>query len=258
MKYLKIIISAILLFNFTTNLYAATGKAAVYKVTMEEAALCTGNSSGTTCDGKKVIGSGSKQVDVAAVGAGAIAGAYGDPTLLTLGVTYTHMQVTINRKFTVKTSDTSGEMLKTNNGDVCRTVANADSQYATDEATDKYTHKRGFTEGTSSASEETNVYLMNHGTGQVTVCTATNCAGLNSTTTSGSSCTYCTAQKTDLDSNDTSTVLIYELTKPYTVSTKPPKVTMKFGTAEALSSSDVTGSICNIWAEEPVFTATIE
>ena len=257
MKFLKIIFSAILLFNFTTNLYAATGKAAVYKVTMEEAALCTGNSSGTTCDGKKVIGTGSKQVDVAAVGAGAIAGAYGDATLLTLGVTYTHMQVTINRKFVVKTSDTSGEMLKTNNGDVCRTVANADSQYENDEATDKYTHKRAVDEGTGSASAETNVYLMNHGTNNVTTCAATDCSSTG-TTTSGSSCTYCTAQKTDLDSNDTSTVLIYELTKPYTVSTKPPKITMKFGTAEALSASDVTGTVCNIWAEEPVFTATIE
>ena len=257
MKYLKIIISAILLFNFTTNLYAAVGKAEVYKVTMEEAALCTGNSSGTTCDGKKVIGTGSKQVDVAAVGAGAIAGAYGDATLLTLGVTYTHMQVTINRKFVVKTSDTSGEMLKTNNGDVCRTVANADSQYENDEATDKYTHKRAVDEGTGSASAETNVYLMNHGTNNVTTCAATDCSSTG-TTTSGSSCTYCTAQKTDLDSNDTSTVLIYELTKPYTVSTKPPKITMKFGTAEALSASDVTGTVCNIWAEEPVFTATIE
>ena len=78
------------------------------------------------------------------------------------------------------------------------------------------------------------------------------------TATSGSSCTYCEAMKTDLDSNDTEHVLIYALTKPYTVTTKSPKVTMKFGTAEALSASDVTGTVCNIWAEEPVFTATIE
>ena len=46
--------------------------------------------------------------------------------------------------------------------------------------------------------------------------------------------------------------------RPYTVTIKSPKVTMKFGTAEALSASDVTGTVCNIWAEEPVFTATIE
>ena len=257
MKILKFLFSLFLLITISTNLYAAKGKAVVYKVTMKQAALCTGKGSGTTCLGKVIIGTGDKEVDVAAVGAGSVAGAYGDPALLPLGVTYTHMQVTIDRKFTVKTSDTSGEMLKTDNGDVCRTVANADAQYATDEATDKYTHKRAVDEGTGSASAETRVYLMNHGTNNVTTCAATDCSSTG-TTTSGSSCTYCEAMKTDLDSNDTEHVLIYALTKPYTVTTKPPTVTMKFGTAEALSASDVTGTVCNIWAEEPVFTATIE
>ncbi len=257
MKILKFILSLILFFSVTTSVYAALGKAAVYKVTMKEVALCTGKGSGTTCIGKVIIGTGDKEVDIASVNAGAVAGSYGNPALLPLGTTYTHMQVTIDRKFTIKTSDTAGEMLKTNNGDVCRTVANADSQYENDEATDKYTHKRAVDEGTGSASAETRVYLMNHGTNNVTTCAATDCSSTG-TTTSGSSCTYCEAMKTDLDSNDTEHVLIYALTKPYTVTTKSPKVTMKFGTAEALSASDVTGTVCNIWAEEPVFTATIE
>ena len=257
MKYIKFIFFFILLLSISSNVYAAVGKAAVYKVTMKEAALCTSKGSGTTCNGKIVIGTGDKEVDVASVNAGAVAGSFGNPALLPLGETYTHMQVTIDRKFTVKTSDTSGEMLKTNNGDVCRTVANADAQYGTSEAARKYTHKRAFDEGTGSASAETRVYLMNHGTNNVTTCAATNCSSTG-TTTSGSTCTYCAAMKSDLDSDDTEHVLIYALTKPYTVTTKPPKVTMKFGTAEALSSSDVTGTVCNIWAEEPVFTATIE
>ena len=253
----RLIFATILLFSLTTNVYAALGKAAVYKVTMKKVALCTGKGSGTTCLGEVIIGTGSKEVDVASVNAGAVAGSFGNPALLPLGTTFTHMQVTIDRKFTIKTSDTAGEMLKTNNGDVCRSVANADAQYATDEATDKYTHKRAVDEGTGSASAETRVYLMNHGTNNVTTCAATDCSSTG-TATSGSSCTYCEAMKTDLDSNDTEHVLIYALTKPYTVTTKSPKVTMKFGTAEALSSSDVTGTVCNIWAEEPVFTATIE
>ena len=257
MKILKFILSVILFFSVTTSVYAAVGKAAVYKVTMKKAALCTGKGSGTTCLGKVIIGTGDKEVDVASVNAGAVAGSYGNPALLPLGETYTHMQVTIDRKFTIKTSDTAGEMLKTDDGDVCRSVANADAQYATDEATDKYTHKRAVDEGTGSASAETRVYLMNHGTNNVTTCAATDCSSTG-TTTSGSSCTYCEAMKTDLDSDDTEHVLIYKLTKPYTVTTKSPKVTMKFGTAEALSASDVTGTVCNIWAEEPVFTATIE
>ncbi len=258
MKYIKFTFFFILLLSISSNVYAAKGKASVYKVTMKEAALCTSKGSGTTCNGKVVIGTGDKEVDVAAVGAGAVAGAYGDPALLPLGVTYTHMQVTIGRQFTVKTSDEAGEMLKTNNGDVCRTVANADSQYGTSESARKYTHKRAFDEGTGSASAETRVYLMNHGDNQVITCVNSTCGGLVGTTTAGSDCTYCAAQKSDLDADDDSTVLIYALTKPYTVTTKPPKVTMKFGTAEALSANDVVGTVCNIWAEEPVFTATIE
>ena len=257
MKILKFILSVILFFSVTTSVYAALGKAAVYKVTMKKVALCTGKGSGTTCLGEVIIGTGSKEVDVASVTAGAVAGSFGNPALLPLGTTFTHMQVTIDRKFTIKTSDTAGEMLKTNNGDVCRTVANADAQYGTTEAARKYTHKRAVDEGTGSASAETRVYLMNHGTNNVTTCAATDCSSTG-TATSGSSCTYCEAMKTDLDSNDTEHVLIYALTKPYTVTTKSPKVTMKFGTAEALSASDVTGTVCNIWAEEPVFTATIE
>ena len=106
----RLIFAIILLFSLTTNLYAALGKAAVYKVTMKKVALCTGKGSGTTCLGEVVIGTGSKEVDVASVTAGAVAGSFGNPALLPLGTTFTHMQVTIDRKFTIKTSDTAGEL----------------------------------------------------------------------------------------------------------------------------------------------------
>ena len=45
-------------------------------------------------------------VDIASVDAGASAASYGEPALLPLGVTYTHMRVTIDRKFTIKNSGT--------------------------------------------------------------------------------------------------------------------------------------------------------
>ena len=222
---------------------------------MKEAALCTRRDQELLVTVKLLLALAIKKW-MLAVGAGAVAGAYGDPALLPLGVTYTH--ASYNRKTVYsKTSDEAGEMLKTNNGDVCRTVANAD-EYGTSESARKYTHKRALDEGTGSASAETRVYLMNHGDNQVITCVNSTCGGLVGTATAGSDCTYCAAQKSDLDSDDDSTVLIYALTKPYTVTTKPPKVTMKFGTAEALSANDVTGTVCNIWAEEPVFTATIE
>ena len=259
MKKIIIVLFSIIFIAVSNNAFAAKGKAAVYKVTMNEAALCTGNSSGTTCDGKVTLGSGDKVVDIAAVDAGATAATYGDVALLPLGTTYTHMWVKISRKFTIKTSDTTSptdERLKTDNGDVCLSVANADSMYDTDEATDKYTHVVGINEGGASSAEQ-NAYLMNSGTNNVSFCTNNTCGGTSAQTFSYS-CTHCTAQKTDLDGSDDYHELIYELTAPYTVALIPPTITMSFGTKEALSANDVTGSVCNITAEEPVLTVTIE
>ncbi len=255
MKKIFLILFSILFLLVSKNAFAAKGKAAVYKVTMNEAALCTGNSSGTTCDGKVTIGTGDKEIDIAAVDAGAVAGTYGNAALLPLGVTYTHMWIKISRKFILK-SDDSDQVL-TNDGDVCRTTATADSHYATDEATDKYTHKRVQTEGTGVTTAEGNYYLLNHGTNGATICAGTISCGSTSTVTTGTTCSSCVAMKTDLDSNDDYHELIYSLENPYTVSLISPTITMSFGTAEALSANDV-GSLCNIWAEEPVFTVSVK
>ena len=258
MRKLYIILFSVLFLLITKNAFAAKGVAAVYKVTMNEAALCTGNSSGTTCDGKVTIGTGDKTIDIASVDAGATASTYGDTALLPLGTTYTHMWVKISRKFTIKTSDTATPTdlrLKTDNGDVCKSVGNTTRMYATDEATDKYTHVPGITEA-GSASFEQNAYLMNSGANNVKFCLSTSCATTNNQTFSYS-CTHCTAQKTDLDGDDDYHELIYKLSTPYTVTMIPPEITMSFGTAEALSANDV-GGICNITAEEPVFTVTVK
>ena len=81
-----------------------TGAADVYKVTMRKVELCTGSTGVSSCDNAVVIGTGDKEVDIASVDAGASAASYGEPALLPLGVTYTHMRVTIDRKFTIKNS----------------------------------------------------------------------------------------------------------------------------------------------------------
>ena len=261
MKKIYLVLFSFLFLIVTKNAFAAKGVAAVYKVTMNEAALCTGNSSGTTCDGKVTIGTGDKVVDIAAVDAGATAATYGDPALLPLGTTYTHMWVKISRKFTIKTSDTTSPTdlrLKTDNGDVCKSVANSDAMYGlgSSESARKYSHVIGINEGGTSSAEQ-NSYLMNSGTNNVKFCTNNTCGGTANQTFSYS-CTHCTAQKTDLDGDDDYHELIYALSTPYTVSLIAPTITMSFGTAEALSANDVTGSVCNITAEEPVFTVTIK
>ena len=87
---------------FISNSYSATGVADVYKVTMRKVELCTASTGVTSCENAVVIGSGDKVVDIASVSAGSAAASYGDPALLPLGETYTHMRVTIDRKFVIQ------------------------------------------------------------------------------------------------------------------------------------------------------------
>ena len=146
----------LLLVLFITNSNAATvkGAASVYKVTMKKLELCTGSTGVTNCDGAVVIGSGPKVVDIAAVDAGAVAGAYGDAALLPLGETYTHMRVTILRKFTVKSAAAidTGE-----DPDACVTQAATDTLYGDTEAARKFTH--AITVADDGTAAEQNLYL---------------------------------------------------------------------------------------------------
>ena len=252
-KLLKIIISNILiLFFLSVSAYAVTGAADVYKVTMRKVELCTGSTGVSSCDNAVVIGTGDKEVDIASVDAGASAASYGEPALLPLGVTYTHMRVTIDRKFTIKNSTAiaAGE-----NATACRTIASTDGMYVTDEATDKYTHKPVVANNQTAA--EMNIYLVND---QYTRCNLANC----SNKTDDQSISY--AQGTGSSkhqtqhadgSTDDDHVMIYELTSPYTVALIAPQIDISFGTSAAVSAQEV-NELCQIWAEEPVVTITIE
>ena len=252
-KLFKIVISNILiLFFLSVYAYAVTGAADVYKVTMRKVELCTGSTGVSSCDNAVVIGTGDKEVDIASVDAGASAASYGEPALLPLGETYTHMRVTIDRKFTIKNSTAiaAGE-----NATACRTIASTDGMYVTDEATDKYTHKPVVANNQTAA--EMNVYLVND---QYTRCNLANC----SNKTDDQSISY--AQGTGSSkhqtqhadgSTDDDHVMIYELTSPYTVALIAPKIDISFGTSAAVSAQEV-NELCQIWAEEPVVTITIE
>ena len=175
-KLFNIFISNILiLFFFSVYAYAVTGAADVYKVTMRKVELCTGSTGVSSCDNAVVIGTGDKEVDIASVDAGASAASYGEPALLPLGVTYTHMRVTIDRKFTIKNSTAiaAGE-----NATACRTIATTTAMYGgTAEATRKYTHKPVVANNQTAA--EMNIYLVND---QYTRCNVAGCSGDGGTT----------------------------------------------------------------------------
>ena len=107
-----LIIFTIFFLSLSSISYSATGSgpASVLKVIMKKMELCTGYTGGDFnniltndfCHNPVVIGSGDKEVDIASVGAGQAAAAYGTPTLLPLGETYTHMRTTIGKKFIIK------------------------------------------------------------------------------------------------------------------------------------------------------------
>lgn len=248
-----IIIINLILISYVSESYAGNGKAAVYKVTMRKVEMCTGSTGVTSCDNAVVIGSGDTVVDIASVDAGASAASYGDPALLPLGETYTHMRVTIDRKFVIK----SGEQIDpTGAASGCVTQTVADSQYDTDEATDKYTHKASVTDDTalSSASEQ-NIYLEND---SYTLCTNADCSGTSNQTNDYSSPSSATYQSTHDNDTGNDHVMVYELSPAYTVSLIPPTIDISFGTSAAVGAYTVSATRCAMYGNEPVVTITVK
>ena len=241
----------LLLVLFITNSNAATvkGAASVYKVNMTKLELCTASTGVTVCTGAVVIGEGEQEVDIAAADAGAVAGSYGNAALLPLGVTYTHMRVTILRKFTVKSAAAidTGET-----PDACVTQAATDTLYGDTEAARKFTH--AITVADDGTAAEQNLYLTND---SYTVCTNADCSADTSSSNDYSSPTYATYMEGHDSDTGTEHVMIYALTTPYTVSLIPPTIDISFGTQEAIGASNV-GSRCLMLAFEPVCTITIK
>jgi hypothetical protein len=246
-----IVLVKLLLVLFIANSYAAKGAATVYKVTMRKVELCTGSTSVSNCDGAVTVGSGDQVVDIAAVDAGAVAGSYGQVTLLPLGVTYTHMRVTIDRKFVIKseTIDTGSS----GDTDACTVTATTDGMYVTDEATDKYTHMPVRAEGGTSA--EANMYMPSD---NYTRCNLANCSNVDANQDMTYGSLYALYQEQHAEGDATADhMLVYKLTTPYTVSLIPPTLDIAFGTQEGVGAYEV-NSLCQMWAEEPVVTITLK
>ena len=101
-KLIIFFFSIFLFLSINSNLDAETGAATVYKVTMKKVELCESSTGVDNCEGSVVLADREQEIDIASVDAGAEAATYGDVALLPLGTTYTHMRVTISRKFTIR------------------------------------------------------------------------------------------------------------------------------------------------------------
>ena len=249
-----IVLVKLLLVLFIANSNAATvkGAASVYKITMKKLEICTASTGVTNCDGAVIIGTGTKVIDIAAVDAGAVAGSYGNAALLPLGTTYTHMRVTVLRKFTVKTAAAINTAATP---DACVTQAATDTLYGgSGESARKFTH--AITVADDGTAAEMNLYLTND---SFLVCTNAICDATAAGTNDYSSPTYATYMEGHDADTGTEHMMIFALTSPYTVTMIPPTVTISFGTQEAIGATDPGGgSRCMMLAFEPVCTITIK
>ena len=246
-----IVLVKLLLVLFISNSYAVLGAATIYKVTMKKVELCTASTAVTDCQNAVVIGSGVKEVDIAAVTAGSAAATYGDPAMLELGVTYTHVRVTIDRGFSLK----SATIDTTESGDTddCKTIASTDTMYGTTRESRKYTHVPVIAEGGTNA--EMNLYMPSDNYSR---CLNETCGSTNDDIDMTYGTKYAAYQEQHAEGDETTEhQLVYALSSAYTVSMQPPIVDISFGTLEAVGIYEV-NSLCQIWAEEPVVSVSIQ
>ena len=255
-KLFRISIFAKLLFLiFVSNSYSAstTGAASVYKVTMKKVELCTASTSVTSCENAIVIGNTEKTVDIASTTAGSAAASYGDPALLPLGETYTHMRVTIDRKFTIKADLAVDDV----DGNCATTAALSSSAYPGGSLSDNEKYDRTPILASGGTAAEADLYLKND---QMKTCTNAACSTLSDandiTYQQGVVSTF-QSQHADGSTSDDH-VMVYKLTSPYTVALIAPIIDISFGTSEAVTASEVGTDLCMFEPEEPVVTVTIK
>ena len=188
-----ILLTFLIIFTNTNKVYATHypyvyGDAAVLKIIIRKLEICTGFQGGHSfnireeafCNDATVIGEGDEIVDISGVNAGETAAAYGDPdAMVPLGETFTHVRLTIDKKFVIKNFlDANGKGLNTG-GSAATSSCNTkkltddmygnslnDTQYHRDER-DGWTESRykystfvSYPEDENGIPEETNIYMI--------------------------------------------------------------------------------------------------
>jgi hypothetical protein len=293
-KIFHFLLLPLIIISFNTQLifaadWEAKADAEVLKVTMRKVELCTGFQGGdfddvltdAFCNDPIVVGSGDQEVDIASVSAGLAAAAYGQPTLLPLGETFTHLRVTVDRKFRIKAKTTINTGSPSNDTKFCATKTTTDAMYGggTGQAGKKYTHRVAIDSGTdaNATREEMDLYWVNgrgsldqdeegnstynDGSGLGSLgrtfshCYGNSCGASHDnwnwtygeTAASNAGVPYTTIANS-IPRFSTSTddvVYVYELAEPYTVTMKPPSIDIAFSTKDgimAYEASDSRGS----------------
>ncbi len=240
MKKIKTyLISFLFVFMFYGNSFAGTGAASEYKIIIYKIELCDSSSTASACNGAVTLYDGnSGSIDIANTTAGAAAASLGNVSSAKFGKSYTYMQITMGRAFTVKGSaaDSSSTTCYTNDG----------------ESGSASTLSKG--SASSSDLDSTTLYAAMVGTS-----VGDNLTGLSSLTdTSGVAGT--------IESADEYFMYRQELASTFKMEPGDiPTVEVAFGTSAAVGAIGDMGAACNtvsasvgMYAAEPDVTVTIK
>lgn len=231
MRLFKIlIILALITFSHNKVAFSASGAASVYKITIQQIALCETGSALNDCLNPVVVyEADSGTIDIASTTAGAAAATLGSATEAVVGTSYTYVQVVMNRLITI-----SGTAISDG------------------------TRACGTAGGIAGAIGANAVGVAGAGAGELVV--AAGYAGQKPGTTAFSGHTAVTevTQTPDQDpTGDTYFQWRVALTTPFVYDgIQNPNVTVAFGTDNALTFTDA-GGICIAYASAPDVTITI-
>ena len=238
MKKIKtFLISIIFTFIFYGNVVAGTGEATEYKINIYKIELCDSTSTASVCNGAVTIFDGnSGDIDIANTTAGAAAASLGNANAAKFGTSYTYLQITMGRDFTVKGSA------------------------ADDSGTTCYTKSDGsageLAKGSAESGDEASATLY---AAMVGTDVGNNLTGLQTLTDT-------TGVASTIENNDEFFQYRQELASTFIMEPgNIPSVTIAFGTSAAVGAIDDMGDSCEtvgaakgLYAAEPDVTVTIE
>ena len=231
MRLFKIlIILALITFSHNKVAFSESGAASVYKITIQQIALCETGSALNNCLNPVVVyEADSGTIDIASTTAGAAAATLGSATEAVVGTSYTYVQVVMNRLITISGTGIS------DGSATCGTA--------------------GGTAGTVSANA---TGIAGAGAGELVVAAGYAGAAPGTTAFSGhTAVTEVTQTANQNPAGDTYFQWRVALTSPFVYDgIQNPNVTVAFGTDNALT---FTGSgTCVAYASAPDVTITIK
>ena len=224
-----------------------------------------------TCATPFKVCSSTNTVDIASVSAGAEIGSWCPLSGIPLGKTYSHFRIQISRSFTLSGTVT-GDGTDMTNAQTCITQSGA-SKAAT-------TTQWGYGKATGTAAEQVMVIHDGDGSQAITRQDTNTGAGNAHNNDAGSGPTgatsWCVGTDSDAEANAQCTAanttgsatwatgasadhlqIIYPFSASWTVGPITPKMTINFNTSAGLGAFEDAGGLCNMFADSPTVTVTV-